>query len=224
VRLRRSKEFVILDDYKAAIRTAYAQAKAQGAGVAGVSNCITVVAIHETAPEDAIRSAAVHTCYHLRHPKVECLLTEDDRATEELRAMQDQAPIVDVVELNFRIAHAEPIFTWNAQEMVLDLLFGRVRLFAQFDIEEFLKYAEAKLGVKCSWVTGRENQDLAKHSLVIPGSPGSRGVRVYYKGGQTRCFLSGFFARPLLQFVTPDDLVNMIRNAPTIHPDASTKN
>jgi hypothetical protein len=128
---------------------------------------------------------------------------------------------VDLIEVNISTAQAEPIFIWKAHGMVLDFLFGRVRLFAQFDIEEFFKYAEEKIGVKCSWVAGKENQDLAKHSQVIPGSPGSRGVRVEYPDGRTEHLLSGFFARAILQFVTPDDLVKMIRNLPTAHRQVS---
>ena len=111
-------------------------------------------------------------------------------------------------------AQAEPIFIWKEHEMVLDFLFGRVRLFVQFDIERFFKYAERKLSVKCSWVTGKENQELAKHSHIIPGSPGSRGVLVEYPDGQTHQLLSGFFARVIFQFATPDDLVKMLRDRP----------
>lgn len=211
----RSHEMVKLSDYKAAIRRAYAQAQAHGAGGAEVSDCITIIAIGRAAPEYEIRGAVAHACYHSRHREAPCLLNDADRVNDELRAKRAQAPIVDLIETNIRAAQAEPIFIWTAHEMVLDFLFGRVRLFAQFDIEEFFKYANGKLGVKCSWVAGKENQDLAKYSQVIPGSPGSRGVQVEYPDGKTERFLSGFFARAILQFVTPDDLVKMIRDLPT---------
>jgi hypothetical protein len=118
--------------------------------------------------------------------------------------------------VNLTTAQAEPLFVWKNREMVLDLLFGRVRLFAQFDIEEFFKFAERKLGVKCTWVTGRENYELAKYSQVIPGSPGSRGVNVEFPDGRKECLLSGFFARAMLQFATPDDLIAMMQDVPTL--------
>ncbi len=92
--IMRSPEMVKLQHYRPAIETAYAQAKANGAGGAVISECIMIVAIQYSAPEHVLQGAAAHTCYHFRNREAPCSLNDARLVQDELQAMEKQPPIV----------------------------------------------------------------------------------------------------------------------------------
>jgi hypothetical protein len=206
-----SSERIDFDDYSKAIRRVCDEATTSRIGTATVSGCLRLLAINPlTFPPGSIPMCVAHVCYHLTNQNAICVLGNEEKAQEELHAMNGQPPIVDLVALNLTNKHSAPIFLWTKHERGQDLIFGRLRLFAQWDIQAFFRLAESE-GFRLSWVTGKESDDLRNISYVIPGSPNSRGVRVEYPDGTCKTFLSGFFARPLLYLTPPKELIGMMK-------------
>jgi hypothetical protein len=222
--IRLSQERIDSDNYSEAIRLICDKATTSRIGTATVSGCLRLLAINpSTFPPGLMPMAAAHVLYHVGNPTAPCVIGDEKKAREEVDAINAQPPIVDLVALNLTNKHAAPIFLWTKHERGQDLIFGRLRLFAQWDIQAFFRLAESE-GFRLSWVTGKESGDLRNISYVIPGSPNSRGVRVEYPDGTCKTFLSGFLARPLLYLTPPKELIGMMkmRRDPLqeIHKDA----
>jgi hypothetical protein len=208
--IRLSQERIDFDDYREAIRLVCDKATANRFGTATVSGCLRLLAINPSTFPGPMPMGAAHVLYHVRNPTANCVIGDDEKAREEIDAMNAQPPVLDLVALNLTNKHAAPIFLWTRHERAQDFIFGRLRLFAQWDIEAFFRLAESE-GFKLSWVTGKESDDLRNISYLIPGSPNSRGVRVEYPDGTCKIFLSGFFARPLLYLTPPKELIGMMK-------------
>jgi hypothetical protein len=203
-----------LDDYSKAIRLVCDNAAEHRVGAATVSCCLHLVAVNPAAiPGPITMGMASHVFYHLANPGTKCVINDKENAQQELRAMAAQAPVVDLITLNLTNNQAIPLQLWTKLSRGQDLIFGRLRLFAQWDIEAFFRLAQTE-GLTLSWITGKESDHLRKVSVVIPGSPNSRGVRVEYADGAPQTLLSGFFARPVLHLTPPRELIMMIKKYP----------
>jgi hypothetical protein len=95
----------------------------------------------------------------------------------------------------------------------LDLLMGRIRLFALIDFEVFFKVAAAS-GIKMSWLVGKEAEMIKKLSLRIPGSPNAWGVKVEFPDGTSRNFLLGFVGRVIADLTRPRQLIELLMKSP----------
>ena len=89
----------------------------------------------------------------------------------------------------------------------------RLRLFVQFDLRRFFEQASSQ-GIKLSWTSRKDSESYKKLSGIIPGSPGSYGVRVTIPGEPEQVLLGGFFRRAIGDFTPPRDLLRMIKMGP----------
>jgi hypothetical protein len=94
-------------------------------------------------------------------------------------------------------------------EELFDVVMGRVMIFAQFDIQDFVGRIEA-LGFKTSWVTGKQSAEMKLFGGSIPSSPNAWALRVE-AGDFKMDYLVGFFGRLFTELLTPGDLLRMIR-------------
>ena len=88
-----------------------------------------------------------------------------------------------------------------------------MRLFAQFDFRRFFEQAYAQ-GIELSWGSPKDTEDYKKLSGIIPGSPGSYGVRATIPGESEQILLGGFFRRAIGDFTPPRELLKMIKMGP----------
>jgi hypothetical protein len=122
-------------------------------------------------------------------------------------------PIADLVKINLYAQWPRPIFMWPMpHEMRFDLVFGRLRLFAQLDFDEFFSFAKSR-GVELEWVRDKDSTPLARRFPILPGPDKSRGIKASLSGSPTHqvTLLSGFFSRPFLQFMPPVQLLELAR-------------
>jgi hypothetical protein len=127
--------------------------------------------------------------------------------------MLDTVPyFIDIVDYNLNVPMADPIFSLSNSEMVFDLVMGRVRIFVQFDVEAFFRFAEAHK-VKVRWIKGKEAESVKKFSKRWPGTD-AWGILAELANGSRMTLLSGFIIRPYANFTTPQQLLEMIQDWP----------
>jgi len=97
--------------------------------------------------------------------------------------------------------------------LALEIVTGKLRLYAQFDVVRFFAFAERQ-GITLTWGSRKESADAVRRELSapIPGSPGSSAVVHYRVGEQAMGTLFyGFFLRLFRDLLRPGDLIEMIR-------------
>jgi hypothetical protein len=122
--------------------------------------------------------AVGHVFLHLRHLERECrLVAGTDEGMAEFREIQQGPIFVDLVANSMHAQWGMPVYLWVEPEKTVDLVVGEIRVFAQFDMEEFFAFA-ARDGIKITWVTGKHAERLKKEKVSqrIPGSPNAWGM------------------------------------------------
>lgn len=112
-----------------------------------------------------------------------------------------------------RVPCAKTLFSWirlpNTRQ--IELALGRIRVFAYFDIEAFADSLKAD-GLTCTWVTGKDADEIRKLSSRIPGAHGAYGLKVQLPSGVEQVLMNGFFSRIYLYLTRPISLISMIKN------------
>jgi len=135
-------------------------------------------------------------------PDKKAFIAEVDPATAR--------PFVDLVTHSMMVRWSYPAFIWMLEpEELFDVVMGRVLIFAQFDIHDFVSRVEA-LGFKTSWITGKHAAEMKPFGGPIPGSPNAWALRVE-AGDFSTDYLVGFFGRLFTELMTPGDLLRMVR-------------
>lgn len=216
VEIHMTPDSVELQDYCGEIERAYELARQKGAGAADVDSCLRIFAVAQDKAKGHPRGSAKHQFFHMANPGRSCALVGDrspaDR-DEEIRMVESVAYFEDLVGYNLMVPIADPIFIWPNQEMVLDLVMGRVRLFVQFDVEAFFRVA-AKDKIKMRWITGKEAESIKKMSMRLPWPPYAWGIHVELPDGDTQTLLAGFISRPFANLATPRQLIDLIKRWP----------
>jgi hypothetical protein len=154
-------------------------------------------------------TGVAHLFYHLHHPTIACALPDIDGFVAEVDPKA--RPFVDLVAHSMIVRWSYPPFIWMLEpEELFDVVMGRVLVFAQFDIQEFVRRVEA-LGFKTTWITASRPAEMKRHGGPIPGSPDAWALRVE-TGDSTIDYLVGFFGRLFTELMTPGDLLRMIRD------------
>ncbi len=119
--------------------------------------------------------------------------------------------------MNLHAMWPPPLFLWPVPpHRTLDLVFGRLRLFVQFDFELFFEMGR-KEGIEMRWASDKE-VELPQLSYRIPGSPNSSGVFVELPGEpethvRSLVMLDGFFGRLFHEMMTPKQLLHLVRES-----------
>lgn len=89
---------------------------------------------------------------------------------EALHAATCSPAVFDLLDMNLRARWPRPVFMWPMPTaMTFDIVFRRVRIFAQIDFEAFFKLAELR-GIRLVW-SSKQSQ-LLKRLPRIPGASG----------------------------------------------------
>jgi hypothetical protein len=207
---------VITDNYLEAIGRIVGSARAKGVGGAMLPGGLYLVALRADQAVGDYLGAVAHTFYHMRYPDRECRLAKGkERASEELRAMDDGTVFVDLVAHSMHSQWGTPVYYWLKPAETPDLVVGDVRIFAQFDADAFFALA-AEDGIQLSWVTGKEAERLKTEKLSrrIPGSPDAWGIRAVLPDGTKQTLVAGFIARVIADLTTPRQLIEFIKRHP----------
>src|SRR5439155_1503509 len=112
-----------------------------------------------------------------------------------------------------------PIFLWTDPKKTVDIVMGRFRLFAQFDIDAFFALAERE-GIEMTWITGKAAEELKRRKISerIPGSPSAWGVQAVLPDGTVQTLLSGFMARVIADLTPPRQLLELLKRSAEQRP------
>ena len=157
-----------------------------------------------------------HLFFHKVNPSVECLLNKSkEDAMREFNLIKEIQPIVQPIFNNLSQKRSEPFFRWvdPVAPYTLDVLSGRIRFFAYFDIKHFENMVE-KSGLKLEWLTKKESEEIKKHSQKIPGTPDSYGFKIIHPGGVDLTYMAGFLFRVILYYFKPSSLIKMMEQDP----------
>ena len=192
-----------------------------GVGIAGesIDGCLHILALTANVWQPARTGAVAHALYHASRPSVPCRIRDDERRQDELSELQKIKPVIDVVAHSMHVQWGMPVFLWTlafeaVHDHIVDLVLGRIRIFAYFDIAAFFRLA-GSAGIECSWITGKNAEEIKRFSTRFPGGPPNAwGVRAKLQDGSTQDLLVGFFARLFGHYATPRQLVEMIQRMP----------
>src|SRR5262249_20847845 len=113
---------------------------------------------------------------------------------------------------NMRTSIAMPPLLWYPRDTMLDVLMGRVKIFAQLDHERFFQLATGS-GLKVSFVRGKEAARIksSKLSGPLPEYRDLRFIRAEDVRGRVSFFGARFFTKIYTELVRPIDLFEMAR-------------
>jgi hypothetical protein len=164
---------------------------------------------------DAIGGALAvrHLFFHLMHTGVSCAFEEGGDPQNEVDRFQNIAPFFDFVELNLRDGFMQPLFMFPLDfTIIAQLVSGQIRLFTVMDFEEFIRMG-CEEGIPMRWATSKETENVKQFALVIPGSPGARGIRAL-EGDDAHTMLAGSLFRVYSDLTTPNGLITMAKSYP----------
>jgi hypothetical protein len=170
-------EAVQVDAYAAELPGLCERAEKQGISVAISNDCLRIVMVTRDEYMRIGRRGVAHIFYHLRRDNRECRLVKanEEQGKQELANLLAIPPFFDLVQMNLHAMWPPSIFLWPLSfERTLDLVFGRLHLFVQFDFDLFFEMGR-KEGIEMRWASDKEVH-LPQLSSRIPGSPNSLGV------------------------------------------------
>src|ERR1700722_9775231 len=209
--IRLTPEAVEVDDYQQTVVDLCGKASAAGVSAATINRCLRIVAIRGEEYRSLGPMGVAHFFYHLQPCAKDCLL-ESDPSTE-LSAMRSIFPVVDLTQLNLYAMWPPPVFLWHMPpDLIFDLLFRRIVVFAQIDLGLLFEFARSK-GIEMRWATGKEDIEYKKVTKVIPGSPNAFGIKatlINDANASEQTLFVGFLSRMLLGFMAPKQWLKLV--------------
>lgn len=211
--LKLNPEELEIEGYRAALVELSERAHKNSWAMVTVDSSLRLVGVTAEALGRDGDTTLSHAVYHMGRPDRPCLLSDENRASTEMDAIVREPSAVDLVSFTMAARWSRPVFLWElTPDSIMDLLFGRVRIFAQFNGEDFRRLVETA-GLRAEWVSGREAAQLRRQRLSgriqIPGAPpGVNALRV--TGRREHLYLSGFFWRAVGEMMRPKELLQIV--------------
>ena len=202
---------VVAEDYDTGLRKIIDAATSEGAGAITIDKCLHLFATtSELLERENAKEALIHVFFHMVKPDFKCCLFQANKE-EEIFLLKNFTPPMDLVAANVRALWGNPFFFWPVEkERLLDLAFGRIRVFCFFDIEQFFNMAKES-GLKVSWANECDiDNEYRSVAFRIPGFSEVFGIKVEGSDGLTHILLSGFFARVINEQMRPNQLLDLI--------------
>src|SRR5208282_4902074 len=143
-------------DYRDQIQALVARAKLDGSSGATLDGCLYLFAtVNENQAPSREGLKIAHAFYHVRCDNSCRLGGSESEKEEEFAAIVNSPKAVNLMNFGMHNNLALPPLLWYPRGLMLDVLMGRIKVFAQFDHEKFFKLA-SKFQLKMSFVKGRE--------------------------------------------------------------------
>jgi hypothetical protein len=201
-----------IETYGEILEPLVARAREDGLASVKSSGCLRVLAVRAEVIAKLGRGGLAHLIYHQDGSTSDCLLGSANES-HEVAAVRSLPPLVNLADNSLRAVWTSPLFLWPMDpNSLMDLLCGRIVLFAQFDAERF-RLSLNERGLTAVWESRSKSAEFKKEGLsddIFGAPPGIAAMRV---GGENpRTYMSGFFTRVYVDLWSVQDLVRVIEN------------
>jgi hypothetical protein len=207
-----TRDRTVTKDYRDELAELIKRAKAQSSAGLRLDDCLGLIAIETQGRAPLSNAFLGHAMYHLLNSEASCKLN-GPKEEEEIRVANNSPRAVDLFDFAIRSSLAMPPLIWYPLDAVTEMLFGRVRIFARFDLDRFFRAAAGK-GLKMELLRGKRAEAIkqSKASGPIVGYPGARAVRIEREDGRVMFLGSRFFARVYWDLTPPHALLSMAQS------------
>jgi hypothetical protein len=182
-----------------------ADARSRGIGVHGIDGCLWLVGLSEKGlAEIGELKKLPHLLFHLKHPELKCKI-------EEIPLLKRETPLVNLAVHNMQHVMSRSPLIWYPKDLVLDVVMGRIMIFAQFDLDSFFNVA-AKIGLDMKLITGKEAEEgkQSRASGPMLENPKAYGVKVKFSNGRVLKLRSSLFRSIYTDFIPPSQILRVI--------------
>jgi len=182
-----------------------ADARKNGISALGVDGCLFLVGVSEKWMKmlGDLRQLP-QLLYHLKHPKLECRF-------EEIESLKKEYPLVNLAAHNMIYVMSRSPLIWYPKDLVLDVVMGRILVYAQFDLDVFFQMA-ADANIQLSFIVGKEAEEGKRRKLEpMLENPKAYGVKARFSNGRELKLISSLFRSVYSQLVCPADILKLIK-------------
>jgi len=187
-----------------------ANARKDGIYVLGVDDCLFLVGVSDKGMKmlGDVKQLP-HWLYHLKHPDLEC-------RREEIESLKKEYPLINLAAHNMNYAMSRSPLIWYPKDLVLDVVMGRILVYAQFDLDAFFQ-AAADANIQLSLFIGKKTvEDKQGKLLHILKNPRAYGVKARFSNGRELKLVSSLLLSVYSQLVGPAALLDFIKSLDNI--------
>lgn len=191
--------------YRTLLPDLVADARKDGISIFGVDDCLFLVGVSEKGMEmlGDVKQLP-HWIYHLKHPDIEC-------KSEEIESLKKEYPLVNLVAHNMNYVMSRSPLIWYPKDLVLDVVMGRILVYAQFDLDVFFQMA-AGANIQMSLITGKEAEEGRRRKLPpMLENPKANGVKAIFSNGRELKLTSSLLRSVYSQLIGPAEILNFIK-------------
>ena len=176
----------------------------------GVDGCLFLVGVSEKGMKMlGDLKQLPHWLYHLKHPDLEC-------RREEIESLKKEYPLVNLAAHNMNYVMSRSPLIWYPKDLVLDVVMGRILVYAQFDLDVFFQMA-ADANIQLSLITGKEAEEDKRRKLSpILENPKAYGVKARFSNGRELKLISSLLRSVYSQLAGPAEILNFIKTVDKI--------
>jgi hypothetical protein len=175
-----------------------------------LDRCLRLIARRSEPDADQLKGLKIaHDFYHLRHGHYCAANGSEADKTAEADAIKNAPLAVNLFDFCMQQSLAMPPLLWYPRDAMLDVLAGRIDVFAQFDYEEFFKLARRWTNLELEFVTGKRARRIkaAKISGPLIEYRDDRFVLASRPQMPPMLFGARFFGRLYMSLMRPRDLL-----------------
>jgi hypothetical protein len=168
-RFKMTRKTIIFKDYRGQLAAILARAKRDSWAAVTLDECLHLMA--QVPPRVSLDSRGLqiaHDFYHLRHGAFCGVDGPEAAKNTEAMAIKDAPLAVNLFDFCMTQSLAMPPFLWFPQDLMIDVLYGRLDLFAQFDYEKFFALAKKWANLDLEFITGRQARRIVVSKISSP--------------------------------------------------------
>jgi hypothetical protein len=212
-KFRMTKNSHVSKDYRDEVRELISRAKLKGSGAVTLDECLHLLAV-KTKPGHTDEGFVVaHRFFHMRSGDFCNLPGPEEARKDEVATIVNGPMAINLLDFGMTTSIAMPPLLWYPRDTMLDVLMGRIKIFAQLDHERFFELA-SQSGIKMGFARGKEAGRIksAKLSGPLPEYRDVRFIKAENPHGHSTIYGARFFTKVYTELVRPIDLFEMIRD------------
>jgi len=165
-RFKMALKTTVFKDYRDKLAVILARAKKDNWAAVTLDECLHLIAqVPPTVSPERRGLKIAHDFYHLWHGDF-CGADGTEAAKKaEAMAIKDAPLAVNLFEFCMSQSLAMPPFPWFPEDLMMDVPFGRIEVFAQFDYEKFFTLAKQWANIDLEFITGKQARRIVANKI-----------------------------------------------------------